>query len=135
MGDRTKIDWCDASWNPVTGCLHGCKYCYAARMACRFAGNVDTGSERIHEIEHQIYRDDGTVNPYPFGFDPTFHRYRLDEPKHWKKPRNIFVCSMADLMGEWLIKQGLEEERLIMKVREFASKPRIMALMPEVEIK
>lgn len=102
MGDRTKIDWCDASWNPVTGCLHGCKYCYAARMACRFAGNVDTGSERIHEIEHQIYRDDGTVNPYPFGFDPTFHRYRLDEPKHWKKPRNIFVCSMADLMGDWV---------------------------------
>ena len=29
MGDRTKIDWCDASWNPVTGCLHGCEYCYA----------------------------------------------------------------------------------------------------------
>ena len=29
MGAKTKIDWCDSTWNPVTGCLHGCKYCYA----------------------------------------------------------------------------------------------------------
>ena len=31
--DKTKIDWADASWNPVTGCMHGCEYCYA-RMIC-----------------------------------------------------------------------------------------------------
>jgi protein gp37 len=40
--------------------------------------------------------------PYPYYFDPTFHRYRLDEPQKWKKPRTIFVCSMADLSGEWV---------------------------------
>lgn len=36
MGQKTKIDWCDATWNPVTGCLHGCEYCYARRIAERF---------------------------------------------------------------------------------------------------
>ena len=37
--DKTKIDWCDSSWNPVTGCLHGCEYCYAGGIAERFRGN------------------------------------------------------------------------------------------------
>ena len=47
---------------------------------------------------------DGSITnaAYPFGFEPTFHRYKLDEPKRWKKPRTIFVCSMADLMGAWV---------------------------------
>lgn len=102
MGTKTKIDWCDSSWNPVTGCIHGCKYCYAERMARRFAGDVDTGAEIIHELDRPIYRGDGTINPYPFAFEPTFHKYRLKIPQEWEKPRNIFVCSMADLMGEWV---------------------------------
>ena len=38
MGAKTKIDWCDSTWNPVTGCLHGCEYCYARRIAERFGG-------------------------------------------------------------------------------------------------
>lgn len=36
MGAKTKIDWCDSTWNPVTGCLHGCAYCYARKIAERF---------------------------------------------------------------------------------------------------
>ena len=39
MGNKTKIDWCDATWNPVTGCLHDCEYCYARRIAERFGAN------------------------------------------------------------------------------------------------
>ena len=39
MGNKTKIDWCDATWNPVTGCLHGCEYCYARRIAERFGSH------------------------------------------------------------------------------------------------
>ena len=115
MGDRTKIDWCDASWNPVTGCLHGCEYCYARRIADRF-----TEIPAFIPIAHCYYKDkehttlervaldapckniNKKIISYPFGFIPTFHRYRLDEPKHWRKPRNIFVCSMADLCGEWV---------------------------------
>ena len=44
----------------------------------------------------------GRKQPYPMGFLPTFHHYRLDIPKRWTKPRTIFVCSMADLFGEWV---------------------------------
>ena len=34
--NKTKIEWCDSTWNPVTGCLHGCEYCYARKIANRF---------------------------------------------------------------------------------------------------
>ncbi|MCD8365981.1 MAG: phage Gp37/Gp68 family protein [Clostridiales bacterium] len=43
------------------------------------------------------------------GFSPTFHRYKLDEPSHWKKPKNIFVCSMADLFGNWVPGEWINE--------------------------
>jgi len=42
------------------------------------------------------------VQPYPHDFEPTLHRYKLEEPQHWKKPKTIFVCSMADLFGDWV---------------------------------
>lgn len=119
MGDRTKIDWCDSTWNPVTGCLHGCEYCYARGIAYRF-GSIGFESNTENGYECDLYEGTGenhvlnkpalrewkngktTKAPYPFCFDPTFHRYKLDEPQKWKKPRNIFVCSMADLFGEWV---------------------------------
>ena len=109
MGDKTKIDWCDASWNPVTGCKHGCEYCYARGIANRFRFLRDDGN--LHVLNKPCTRDyyeDGEVTrkdvkqPYPNGFAPTFHRYRLDIPKRWTRPRTIFVCSMADLFGEWV---------------------------------
>lgn len=40
MGKKTKVDWCDSTWNPVTGCLHGCEYCYARKIAKRFGSNL-----------------------------------------------------------------------------------------------
>ena len=33
---KSKIEWCTHTWNPVTGCLHGCPYCYARRFVDRF---------------------------------------------------------------------------------------------------
>ena len=124
MGKHTRIDWCDSTWSPVTGCLHGCEYCYARRIAERFGGasephnnecchecqweTEETGE--IHDLNEPIYDfDKGRNAPYPFDFDPTFHRYRLDEPKRWTKPRNIFVCSMADLFGEWVPDEWIAE--------------------------
>lgn len=124
MGNKTKIDWCDATWNPVTGCLHDCEYCYARRIAERFGGASEThnnecchecqwmteGTGEIHDLDEPIYDfDEGRNAPYPFDFDPTFHRYKLDEPQHWKKPRTIFVCSMADLFGEWVPDEWIAE--------------------------
>lgn len=124
MGKKTKIDWCDSTWNPVTGCLHGCEYCYARRIAERFGGASEThnnecccecqweteGTGEIHDLNEPIYDYDRCRNaPYPFDFDPTFHRYSLDEPQKWKKPRNIFVCSMADLFGDWVPDEWIRE--------------------------
>lgn len=147
MGNKTKIDWCDATWNPVTGCLHGCEYCYARRIAERFGGcwrldlppdtswrrnigdgNIGDGNlmgdyarhndGKCHvldtpEIECAVFDPPsgyrGKAKPYPYYFSPTFHRYKLDEPQHWKKPRNIFVCSMADLFGDWVPDEWIEE--------------------------
>lgn len=116
--NKTKIDWCDSTWNPVTGCYHNCEYCYARRIAHRFGGASEThynecvgeecqwvteGTGKIHELDEPVYDvDRGHNAPYPFEFDPTFHRYRLGEPARMKKPRNIFVCSMADLFGDWV---------------------------------
>ena len=102
MGSKTKIDWCDATWNPVTGCYHGCPYCYARRIAERFGSGIITGHDHLYRLDKPSLKAGGTVCPYPYGFDPTLHEYKLDEPKHWRKPRNIFVCSMADLWGSWV---------------------------------
>lgn len=114
MGAKTKIDWCDSTWNPVTGCLHDCEYCYARRIAERFAGGYDFKAKGCAEPLTWVVDDpgqmtDGRKAVYPFGFDPTFHRYKLDEPLRWKKPRTIFVCSMADLFGEWVPDEWIAE--------------------------
>ena len=128
MGTNTKIDWCDATWNPVTGCLHGCKYCYARRIAERFrpeyvSGMYGTNESEVssrtnYELKEPMrrcrYESDGVKllyekTAYPFGFVPTFHRYRLEEPQRWKKPRTIFVCSMADLFGDWVPDEWIKE--------------------------
>lgn len=126
--NKTKIDWCDSTWNPVTGCLHGCEYCYARNIAKRFGGANDgemsyegealwtfegeeNSQNHVLDYPYKWYSDDGgTVRnaPYPFYFDPTLHRYRLNDYID-KKGRNIFVCSMADLFGDWVPDTWIEE--------------------------
>lgn len=83
MADKTKIEWCDTTWSPVTGCTpisDGCKNCYAKRMAHRLSNN-----EKVHNRERY---NDFLVNYWP---------ERMRYPAHWTKPRKIFVCSMGDL--------------------------------------
>ena len=114
--NKTKIDWCDSTWNPVTGCLHGCEYCYARGIANRFGTMWKNHSfydghpvGRTHELEEPaVVTATGKKSPYPFNFEPTLHRYRLNEYKN-KKGRNVFVCSMADLFGEWVPDEWIEE--------------------------
>ncbi len=90
------ISWASWSWNPVTGCLHGCKYCYAREIAT---------SERAKA-------------GFPAGFTPLFHPERLDAPanttipaKHHDDPawRRVFVCSMADLYGRWVPEEWISQ--------------------------
>lgn len=113
---KTKIEWCDSTWNPVTGCRHGCDYCYARRIAERFSGydpqygaglTQDENGNYTLRADERKYRYNRRKRkketaPYPFGFEPTLYRYRLDQPKKWKEPRTVFVCSMADLFGDWV---------------------------------
>ncbi len=125
MFNKTRIEWCDFTWNPVTGCLHGCDYCYARRIAERFGGCVvhkatDTDivevdgktvftSTKMLEINEPMLKADGRIAPYPIGFKPTFHRYRLEEPKRKTKHINIFVSSMGDLFGDWIPDEWIED--------------------------
>lgn len=112
--DKTKIDWADSTWNPVTGCLHGCEYCYARKIAERFKGTdseVFDEAYRVlakHELDKSLMLNEKKA-PYPYGFAPTFHRYRLAEYTVKAKPRNVFVCSMADLFGDWVPHEWVEE--------------------------
>ena len=114
--NKTKIDWCDSTWSPVTGCLHECEYCYARGIANRFGTKNQCHSfygghpvGKIHELEEPaVVTKTGKKSPYPFNFEPTFHKYRLNEYQN-KKGRNIFVCSMADLFGDWVPDEWIEE--------------------------
>lgn len=121
MGEHTRIDWCDATWNPVTGCYHDCSYCYARGIATRFAGFMPDenpctwgygrgGTIVVLDSMQAKMQKNGKIvpAPYPMGFTPTLHSYRLDEPQMWKKPCTIFVCSMADLFGEWVPDEWIE---------------------------
>ena len=125
MSRKTKIEWCDATWNPVTGCLHGCEYCYARKIAERFGGcTASETQERYCRLNpssdtagaiYETSEDFPPINakfayiaPYPFGFQPTLHRHLLNQPSKWKKPKRIFVCSMADLFGDWVPDEWIE---------------------------
>ena len=90
------IGWCDYTWGPVTGCWgsggtaekpNRCPYCYAEKVANRFYPVPGVG-------------DMIAKNKDPF--QPWFHPDRLNQPAKVKKPSRIFVCSMADLFGDWV---------------------------------
>lgn len=96
--DKSKIQWCDATWNPVMGCTRvstGCKNCYALKMIHRRAG-----------------RKGWPAAPE----EVTLFPERLEQPAHWKKPRRIFVCSMADLFHEDVPFEFIEQVWRVMHV-------------------
>ena len=83
MSSNSKIEWTDATWNPVRGCTKispGCKHCYAERFAERFRGVAG--------------------HPFEQGFDLRLVPEKLDEPLRWKKPQRVFVNSMSDLFHD-----------------------------------
>lgn len=107
---KSKIEWCDCTWNPVSGCKHGCEYCYARRIAERFGKRIPdfSGYPSTHDDCHCLEtRIDG--NPYPYLFEPTLYCYKLDMPTKKKWPQTVFVCSMADLFGDWVPDSWIEE--------------------------
>lgn len=111
--NKSRIEWTDYSWNPITGCLQGCPYCYARKMTARFSGDVRRNKTKedkftydhetgIYHLKETFLSDTGGTLTYPFGFEPTFHEYRIDWPEKIKNGANIFVGAMADIFGDWV---------------------------------
>ena len=89
MGDRSTIEWTDATWNPVTGCSKvspGCAHCYAEELTMRFAGTW-----HVPKLPW---------TPENSGLNVILHPERLDQPLRWHRPRRVFVNSMSDLFHE-----------------------------------
>lgn len=91
MGDKSHIQWTDATWNPLTGCTRvssGCDNCYAARQAAGRLKNTPA------------YEGLATITPSgraAFNGKIRLLPDRLDQPLRWRKPRRVFVNSMSDL--------------------------------------
>jgi protein gp37 len=88
--DNNSVEWALQTHNPITGCWHNCPYCYARDIAERF---------------------------YPQKFQPSLWPDRLAIPLYRHPPkeadtdpsyRNVFVCSMADLFGQWVPAEWIE---------------------------
>jgi protein gp37 len=100
MGDRSKIEWTDATWNPIrahnvkTGkvgwhCEHvseGCRNCYAERMNFRLGTGLPYKPGHVANGEVELFLDEEV----------------LAAPLRWRKPRMIFVCSMSDVFGDFV---------------------------------
>lgn len=83
MSANSKIEWTDATWNPVRGCTKispGCAHCYAETFAERFRGVPG--------------------HPYELGFDIRLVPEKVTEPFSWSKPQMVFVNSMSDLFHQ-----------------------------------
>ncbi|KKL54859.1 hypothetical protein LCGC14_2261190, partial [marine sediment metagenome] len=103
--NQTQIEWCknpDGSegytWNPITGCLHDCSYCWARKLA-----NGRLKSRMLDNDKNCIPDREGWLAPYGEGsinpFYPRIWPGRLEEPETVGRQRGIFVCSMGDLFG------------------------------------
>lgn len=95
MAADTKIEWTDATWNPVRGCTRtssGCQACYAERITARFS-KPGQPYEGLAEMTAAGSRWTGKLR---------LIEERLDDPIRWRKPRRIFVNSMSDLFHEQL---------------------------------
>ncbi len=98
MADGSAIEWTEATWNPVTGCVQvspGCAHCYAKTFAERWRGVPD--------------------HPYEQGFELKLWPKRLDQPIRWRRPRVVFVNSMSDLFHEDIPEQFIAEVFRVMR--------------------
>ena len=84
------IEWAKWTWNPIVGCLHNCPFCYARDIATRFYGTFEP-----------TFREERLVAPYK----TTIPKNKIDDPGI----KNVFVCSMADLFGDWVPKEQIQK--------------------------
>lgn len=99
MSANSTIEWTDATWNPVRGCVKispGCKHCYAETFAERFRGVKG--------------------HPYEQGFDLRLVPEKLGEPFTWRSPKLVFVNSMSDLFQAGVPDDYIEAVARVMAV-------------------
>src|SRR4051794_24210524 len=92
MGDKSSIEWTEATWNPTTGCdktSPGCDNCYALTLA-----------KRLKAMGQPKYQNDGDPRTSGPGFALTLHEDALEIPIGWRDPHVIFVNSMSDLFHQ-----------------------------------
>ena len=105
----TKIEWTDATWNPVTGCSKvspGCAHCYAEAVTQRYAGRPGWPA------------DFKPWTPDNAAANVVLHPERLDAPLHWRKPRRVFVNSMSDLFHEQVPDEFIDRVFAVMALCE-----------------
>lgn len=101
MASSSKIEWTEATWNPVTGCSQvspGCAHCYAKTFAERWRGVPG--------------------HPYEQGFDLKLWPDRLEHPLKWTKPRRVFVNSMSDLFHDQVPLSFIQDVFDVMKAAD-----------------
>ena len=101
MGEKTKIEWTDATWNPLRGCSRvseGCRHCYAELLAARFS-KAGAWGHGFAEMTKHGPRWTGRVELLPS---------RLDLPLRWSEPRRIFVSSTSDVFHESLPDEAID---------------------------
>lgn len=94
MGSQSKIEWTEATWNPVVGCSvlsEGCTNCYAMRLAHRLAAMGQSHYDGLTRVSGGRPKWTGELR---------LNRSVLRAPLDWKKGRLIFVNSMSDLFHE-----------------------------------
>ena len=112
MSDGTKIEWTEATWNPITGCSvtsPGCTNCYAMKLA---------GTRLRDHPSRAGLTQETKAGPVWTG-EVRFNEGWLDQPLRWKRPRMIFVCAHGDLFHESVPNEWID--------RVFA----VMALCPQ----
>lgn len=107
MSDGTKIEWTDATWNPITGCSvvsPGCTNCYAMKLA---------GTRLQHHSSRAGLTRDSKAGPVWTG-EVRFNEQWLEEPLRWKRPRMIFVCAHGDLFAEGVPNEWIDKVFAVM---------------------
>ena len=111
MSDKSKIEWTDATWNPITGCSvvsPGCTNCYAMRLA---------GTRLRHHWSREGLTTPSKAGPVWNG-EVRFNQEWLDQPLRWKRPRRIFVCAHGDLFHESVTTPWLDAVFAVMAFSE-----------------
>ncbi len=121
MADGSKIEWTDATWNPITGCSivsKGCTNCYAMKLA---------GTRLRHHPSRAGLTRDTKAGPVWTG-EVRLNEQWLDQPLRWRRPRRIFVCAHGDLFAEGVPDEWIDRVFAVMALAN--SLPSLSGLRP-----